>query len=78
MRSKLRAQPSRACKAGRSVDRQSDERRLGGIEAVTVDQYDKIMITDSRKPAESMSTGTGSNWSNLRLDMATIPCRLHL
>jgi hypothetical protein len=43
------------------VNRQSDERRLGGIEAVTVDQYDKIMITDSRKPAESMSTGTGSN-----------------
>jgi hypothetical protein len=28
---------------------------------VTVDQYDKIMTTDSRKPAESISTGTGSN-----------------
>jgi hypothetical protein len=40
---------------------QSDGRKSGETEAVTVDQYDKIMITDSRNPAESMSTGTGSN-----------------
>ncbi len=43
------------------MDEQSDGRRSNEAEAVTVDQYDKIMITDSKNPAESMSTGTGSN-----------------
>jgi hypothetical protein len=52
-----RSTTERANRAGRQDGRRSS----GEVEAVAVDQYDKIMITDNRKPAESMSTGTGSN-----------------